>query len=432
MLDDIYQTFVDPEGNFLEQFQTSGFDSRYFELYLFAYFLRSAFVIDRTRPNPDFLVSRDGMTVAVEATTVNPSTSGALAKLGKPIAELSPEEVREYQRHELPIRFGSPLFSKLQKEYWKLEHCRDLPFVIAIQAFHDEESLALSDHALTTYLYGQDHVASWDSTGRLEIQLTELGEHRAGSKSIPSNFFKQSLAEHVSAVMFSNSGTNAKFARMGYQHGIGNDTIDIRRIGYCLNLDPDAMDPTLFGYDLDDPPLVESWGQGLVVLHNPTCRRPLPKSFFREAVQGSLEDGRVKLEVLGWHPFSSKSLILYLGDAKKELAQAFPVKRLRFAIGAITKDEFQAICGFALPPSNPIGEEHGWFSDETNAFLGVVVRDKIDDDWGYVILARDRHFQFRAIEVAASISSRDRARTELQRKAADLLSRPQRIFPQQP
>ena len=34
MLTNIYQDFVDPDGNFLEQFQTTGFDARFFELYL--------------------------------------------------------------------------------------------------------------------------------------------------------------------------------------------------------------------------------------------------------------------------------------------------------------------------------------------------------------------------------------------------------------
>jgi len=431
MLDDIYQTFDDPEGNFLEQFQTSGFDARYFELYLFAYFSRCGFSVDRTRPNPDFLVSKSGLTVAVEATTVNPSTSGTLAKLGKKISELSPEELREYQRHELPIRFGSPLFSKLQKEYWKLEHCRDLPFVLAIEAFHDDESLALSDHALTTYLFGQDHIASWGPGGKLKIELSDLKEHTVGDKRVPSNFFSQPGAENISAVMFTNSGTNAKFARMGYQCGVGHNTIDIRRVGYCLNLDPDAMDPTFFAYDLDDPPLVESWGQGLVVLHNPTCLRPIPKMFFVEAGHASLEDGRVKMEVPGWHPFSSKTLVLYIGESKKKLSEALPGRRLRFAVGAITKDDFQGICGFTVPESNPIGEEHGWFSDETNAFLGVVIRDKIDNDWGYVVLARDQHFRFRAIEMEASLLTRDRARMDLQEKMADLLAAPQRIFPQE-
>jgi hypothetical protein len=101
MFDDVYQSFKDPDGNFVEQFQTTGFSARCFELYLFAYLSRSGFGVDRSHANPDFLVSRDGLTVAVEATTVNPSTSGVLAKLGKRISGLTVEELREYQRHEM-------------------------------------------------------------------------------------------------------------------------------------------------------------------------------------------------------------------------------------------------------------------------------------------------------------------------------------------
>src|SRR5882724_4679194 len=134
MFGDVYQSFDDPDGNFVEQFQTTGFNARCFELYLFAYFSRSGFEVNRSHPNPDFLVSREGLTVAVEATTVNRSTSGVLGKSRKRISEMTMAELREYQRNELPIRFGSPLFSKLQEKYWELEHCRDMPFVVAIEA----------------------------------------------------------------------------------------------------------------------------------------------------------------------------------------------------------------------------------------------------------------------------------------------------------
>lgn len=41
MMEEIYAEFEDPDGNFLEQFQTTGFNSRFFELYLFAYLSRS-------------------------------------------------------------------------------------------------------------------------------------------------------------------------------------------------------------------------------------------------------------------------------------------------------------------------------------------------------------------------------------------------------
>ncbi len=430
MLDDVYQTFDDPERNFLEQFQTTGFNARFFELYLYAYFCRSGFAVDRSHPNPDFIVSRGDLTVAVEATTVNPSTSGILAKLGKKISDLSPDELREYRKHELPIRFGSPLFSKLKKKYWELAHCHGMPFVIAIEAFHDAEGISLSDWALSRYVFGMDQTGSWTPGGRLAVKATEVKAHRLGEKEIASGFFDQPDAEHVSAILFTNSGTNAKFGRMGFQYGIGNDTIIMIREGYCFNPHPDAMDPSFFSYDLDQPPLVEPWGQGLIVLHNPNCRHPVPKAFFVDAVDGYLEDGLFKTDLPGWHPMASKTAMIHLGKVKKELMEKVPWRGASLAVGAITKEEFVDACGFTVTDSNPVVEENGWFSDDAHSFLGVVLRDKVDDDWGYVVLARDASFRFRAVDTEVSLATRDQARMDLQMKIAKLLSKPQRIYPQ--
>lgn len=426
MLDDIYLNFDDPEGNFLEQFQTTGFNARYFELYLFAYFSRSGFTVERSVPNPDFIVSRGGTRVAIEATTVNPSSSGPLAEPRKKVVELTEEELGEYEKNELPIKFGSPLFSKLQRRYWELDHCRDLPFVLAIEAFHEQKALAFSDAALTQYLFGLHHAATWTEEGRLQIHASAVKEHTVANKTIPSGFFGQPDAEHVSAVLFTNSGTNAKFSRMGFQHGIGCDSIMMWRTGFCGNRDPDAMDPTFFSYSLDEPPLVESWAQGLVVLHNPYARHPLHRDFFIDAVQGYIENEVLSFVYPDWHPFSSNTLILPMGEAKKKFRALQPK---RFAIAAITKEQFQAACGFAVPDSNHLVEEHGWFMDETGALLGVVIRDKIDGDWGYVVLGRDTQFCSRPVAMEASLHSRYKARAELQARMSRFLSHPQRIFP---
>ena len=86
------------------------------------------------------------------------------------------------------------------------------------------------------------------------------------------------------------------------------------------------------------------------------------------------------------------------------------------------------MCGFAGHDSNPFFTEEGWFIDETESFLGVVVQHKVDQDWGYVVLARDEHFQFRAIETAASKLSRLIARRELQFAISNLVAGAQRIF----
>ena len=99
-------------------------------------------------------------------------------------------------------------------------------------------------------------------------------------------------------------------------------------------------------------------------------------------------------------------------------------------VAAITKSDFEGVCGFAVHDSNPLLTEEGWVMDETESCLGVVVQDKADQDWGYVILARDEHFQFRAIETASSKSSRLIARRELQFVVSNLVAGSQRIFRQ--
>ena len=72
-LSEIAVTMSDPDGNFVQQFQTHGFDARTFELYLHALFTKAGHTLDRNHNRPDFLISRDGLTVAVEAVTANPT-----------------------------------------------------------------------------------------------------------------------------------------------------------------------------------------------------------------------------------------------------------------------------------------------------------------------------------------------------------------------
>lgn len=71
-LGDVAANMTDPDGNLVEQFQTHGFDSRTFEIYLTAFFAEAGHEIDLSHDRPDFLISRDGITAAVEAVTANP------------------------------------------------------------------------------------------------------------------------------------------------------------------------------------------------------------------------------------------------------------------------------------------------------------------------------------------------------------------------
>ena len=137
------------------------------------------------------------------------------------------------------------------------------------------------------------------------------------------------------------------------------------------------MDPTYFEYSLAEPPLVESWGQGLVVNHNPNALFPLPRGYFPEALEGYIEDGEYRAEPPYWHPFSSRTQMLHFANPQNR-----PPRVPRVHVGAITKRDFERSCGFAVDDSNPFLTEDGWFMDETESFLGVVVQHNADQDWG--------------------------------------------------
>ncbi len=117
----------DVDGNFVEQFQTTGFDPRIWEVYLFATLTEMGYLLDRTAPVPDFVaVGRLGP-IAVEATTVNPRfINGQLEP--EPPTETEVERI-SYARHYMPIRYAGPLTAKLKKKYWERDHVTGLPLV---------------------------------------------------------------------------------------------------------------------------------------------------------------------------------------------------------------------------------------------------------------------------------------------------------------
>ena len=138
MLQQIAATMADPDCNFVEQFQTHGFDARTFEIYLQAFFQEAGHVIDRSHERPDFLLSRDGLTVAVEAVTANPPPRKDYQpyQLYPEALPSTPAEIIRYLKHEVAIKLGSPLYSKLKKRYWELPHVEGRPLILAIETFH--------------------------------------------------------------------------------------------------------------------------------------------------------------------------------------------------------------------------------------------------------------------------------------------------------
>lgn len=310
VLRELFAEFPDPDGNFVEQFQTSGFDARTFEIYLFALFREAGFFIDRTQPRPDFILLKDCCQVAVEAVTANPPPTGAIQPYVAQPKERSPDEMQDYVQNEVPIRLGSPLFSKLQKKYWELAHVKGRPFVLAIETFHDAGSLAISSTPLARYLFGLGHHWYHDSNGKLIITLHPIDAHKLGAKEIPSGFFNQPGVENISAVLFSNSGTAAKFNRMGKETGHHRSVVRMIRYGSCYRHDPNSDKPAPFCYEVGDGEAIEKWNEGTVLIHNPNALHPILPKFMSVAAEQRLENGELVTTFFdeGFHPFSSLTL----------------------------------------------------------------------------------------------------------------------------
>ena len=323
-LEELQQIFEDPDGNFVEQFQTTGFDARTFELFLFAMFRESGHVVDRSQQRPDFLITRDEMTVAVEAVTASPTSNEGIQPYSPMPPLLTPEQRAKYLRHNLPIRLGSPLFSKLKARYWLEPHVQGRPFVIAIEDFHTSGSLVTSSTPLSNYLFGFKQDWYHDESGRLIITEQEMKHHQVNAKKIPSGFFNQPEAENISAVLFCNSGTAPKFARMGQEGKHRSGVVRMLRYGTCYQHDPNATLPCGFVYEVGDSRHgCETWRQGTILIRNPRALRPLPSEWLGAAVEEDVIEGTTVSTFLeSFVPYWSQTLLLPGSISKRQMLEA--------------------------------------------------------------------------------------------------------------
>jgi hypothetical protein len=139
----------DLDGNFVEQFQSTAFDQRIWELYLFAMLIELGFSLDTTHAVPDFIGTSLLGSIAIEAVTASPTRRGAEIVPPPPVE--TEEQMEAYLREYMPIKFGSPLFSKLGKKYWEQEQIAGMPLVFAIADFSSPGSMIYTRSALERY-----------------------------------------------------------------------------------------------------------------------------------------------------------------------------------------------------------------------------------------------------------------------------------------
>jgi len=134
--------------------------------------------------------------------------------------------------------------------------------------------------------------------------MSSIASHKVDGKEIPSGYFFQPDSEHVSAVLFSLSGTISKFNRMGKQAGFGDPNVIMIRHGTCYDHDPNACLPRRFQYKVDENGQ-ETWGEGLSMFHNPNAIYPVPEELFPSIAHHYFQNGHIFGNIPEFHPYAS-------------------------------------------------------------------------------------------------------------------------------
>jgi hypothetical protein len=291
--------FEDVDGNFVQQFQSGGFDARLRELYIYTLLNERGYGIGREHPAPDFHCQSLLGDFFIEATTVNPSGAAP---------DVDPQNRDAYFAHYVPLKYGSALFSKLQQRYWELSHVAGHPLVLAIQDFHAPHAMAWSNTALVEYLYAIRQTERQTPGGQIEIGSERVTEYRWGDKPpVPAGFFLQPESENISAVIANPSGSISKFNRIGFLAGFGARDILMMRSGYCYK---GSLTPEHFVTEVHKAGYEETWCEGLSVYHNPHAKLPLPPEALPCAAHHTSRDGRILSRQPAFHPLGSTTHIV--------------------------------------------------------------------------------------------------------------------------
>ncbi|MEZ8127649.1 hypothetical protein ACED26_01540, partial [Enterovibrio norvegicus] len=271
------------------------------ELYLYALFHEMDFMINREFNAPDYVVDKAGLRVCIEAVTVNPSQH--LVDEPEPTTS---EEMERLLPDYMPIKYGSPLYSKLQKKYWEKAHVAEHPLVIAIHDFHQKDSMMWSRKALEAYLFGARRTYSYSPKSGLVENVALITEHRWNDKVIPSNFFSQPDAENISAIIHSNQATIGKFLRMGYLAEFGRQDLDIKFVGQAMYDNNQAY----IDFDMDVIPeeYEEYWKDSVTIYHNPNALRPLDHRLFPNVAHVFFSDGKFSSIKPQYYPVYGRTL----------------------------------------------------------------------------------------------------------------------------
>lgn len=290
LMNQIYKRMGDPNGNFCKEFQGNGFHARVFELALFAYLDTAGFDVSHAHEQPDFVASREGSTICLEATTANPPDGRDRDVSVLQLEAIADDELRDKVYREFPQRILMALSKKVRHRYHLLPQCVGHPLVIAVGPYFEPGSVTYTDEALVNGLYG-------------------VGETH-GEPLHRAPFFSEPKNRSISAVLFTNQFTVPRFFRIGTAFP-RDDVRQVTRSGFFYKA-TGGPDYSVYEYEyfLGDPRVPpETWSQGVTLFVNPEADVPLPNGGLPCTSVFEVQQGHLRRIVTGLHTVTSFMIV---------------------------------------------------------------------------------------------------------------------------
>ena len=300
LLNQVYLAFPNPDESWAGDCQTENFHSRMWEAHLLACFREQGMLVTQPYPSPDFHIeNRRGDEAWIEAVTANPPVRYDHFN-AEPTGP--PEDTRERFLGPAAVRFAKTLGSKLQRRYHRLPHVSSKTFAIALADFHAPGSMVWSWEALISYLYGM-YAEVIEVEGRRIASSSDVS-HLLGEAAFPAGLFRTTEHSELSAVVFTNACSIAKFNRVGVSAGALTRGLRYVRYGQFYDRTPGALQGIAFCLDITSndyralwPQGYEPWSAELEVFHNPFARHPLSRALLPEATQWFRAGGDIICEL---------------------------------------------------------------------------------------------------------------------------------------
>lgn len=273
VLQDWARGFVDRDGKFVEEFQTT-FNSSFWELYLFAVLKKYGMSVDFSQTRPDFCIP--SLRLIIEATIASNAQGSEpeFARLGK----APPSDLNTFNLQTI-VRLSNSLAAKYRKyieSYAALDHVKDCAYVVAVTNFDQPFSFMACQRPIEALLYGyyvdeERYIATAGKEGRLQGEEL-LQVFKDNGSPIDLGLFTTPAYREISAVIFSGCATMGKVRALSSDPSPGI-------VFTALRLNPASDRPHV----IKEPKqrYQENLLDGLRIYHNPFAQHPLDPALFR-------------------------------------------------------------------------------------------------------------------------------------------------------